>query len=31
VDVLEQRAVGDLAAEVPPQHFDGVEPRAVGR
>src|SRR5918993_2728933 len=31
VDALEQLAVGDLAAEVPPEHLDRVQPRAVGR
>src|ERR687898_727859 len=31
VDALEQLAVGDLAPEVPPEHLDRVQPRAVGR
>ena len=31
LDAAEQFAVGDLASEVPPDHFNRVEPRAVGR
>ena len=31
VDAGEQLAVGDLAAELPLQHLDRVQPRAIGR
>ena len=30
IEALKELAMGDFPAEVPPQHLDGIEPRAVG-